>query len=189
MSVNFSSNVGYTPLRSNSNVNFARRNENMEAPKKSNTAKYVAAGVGLAAVAAAIVFRKPLGNALKNLMGKVKMPEVKMPDWSKMGENLKTSIEDFAKNAKVKADNVVGRAKTAVSEAAAKGGEAVSGFKAPNVGERLSKVLQGAKDYALKGWNFAKTYGKKAVDWVVNMFNRLFHKPVEVPPQIAGLLK
>lgn len=182
MTVNFSSNVGYAPLRSNSNVNFAQRNENMEAPKKSNTKKYVAAGVGLAAIAAAVVFRKPLGAAVKNIMGKFKMPAFKTPDFSAMGKDLKTNITDFAKHAKVKAEGLAAEAKKAAEAAAGKVSEkfanTTASFKAVNFGDKFGKIWQGAKDYAVKGWEMAKTYGQKVVDWAMNLFNKLFHKPV-----------
>lgn len=184
MTVNFSNNVGYRPSRSNSNVNFAQRNENMEAPEKSNTKKYVAAGVGLAAIAAAVVFRKPIGNAVKNVMGKFKMP-----DLSKVGNELKTGVTDFAKQAKVKAEGLAAEAKKAAEDVAGKVTDTSASFKAVNVGEKFGKIWQGAKDYAVKGWNLAKKYGKKVVDWVVKIFNKLFHKPVEVPPAGAGVVK
>lgn len=171
MTVNFNSNVGYAPLRSNSNVNFAQRNENMDAPKKSNTKKYVAAGVGLAALAAAVVFRKPLGAAVKNLMGKIKLPEFKMPDLKTMGEAVQNGIKD------------------ATGKVAEKFTNTTASFKAVNFGEKFGKIWQGAKDYAVKGWEMAKKYGKQALEWVTNIFNKLFHKPVEVNPTIAGLLK
>ena len=226
MTVNFSSNAGYVPSRNYSNVNFAQRNENMEAPKKSNTKKYVAAGVGLAAIAAAIVFRKPIGQAVKNLLGKIKLF-----DFSSAAKKVGKGVTNLTKKAKVKAGEIFASAKTVAKDLAskikgkikgtpaspvtkkvgnsitnfvkntkAKAGEfyniakatvqdisgkisskltnTVNGFSAGSIGNKFKNIWQGAKNYAVKGWEFAKQYGQKAIEWVKNIFNKLFHKPV-----------
>ena len=177
MTVNFSSNAGYVPSKSYSNVNFAQRNENMEAPKKSNTKKYVAAGVGLAAIAAAIVFRKPIGQAAKNLLGKIKLF-----DFSSAAKKVGRNVTEFGHKAKVKAGEFYNTAKTTVKDLIGKiSGKAtaqVNGVSAGGIGNAFGKIWQGAKNYAVKGWEFAKTYGNKAIEWVKNIVHKLFHKPV-----------
>ena len=125
----------------------------------------------MAALAAAVVFRKPIGAAVKNLMGKIKLSEVKMPDMKTVGETVTNGIKD------------------ATAKVAEKFSNTTASFKGVNFGEKFGKIWQGAKDYAVKGWELAKTYGKKVVDWAMNLFNKLFHKPVEVPTNVAGLLK
>ena len=177
MTVNFSSNAGYVPSRNYSNVNFAQRNENTEAPKKSNTKKYVAAGVGLAAIAAAIVFRKPIGQAAKNLLSKIKLF-----DFSSLAKKVGNSVTNLAKNAKVKAGEYYNIAKTTVKDTIGKITEkftgSMSGISASTITDKFQNIWQGAKNYAVKGWEFAKTYGNKAIEWVKNIFHKLFHKPV-----------
>ncbi len=226
MTVNFNSNVGYVPSKSYSNVNFAQRNENMEAPKKSNTKKYVAAGVGLAAIAAAIVFRKPIGQAAKNLLGKIKLfdfssmakkvgigarniankakvkageifasaktvakdlvsnikGKIKMPDFSSMAKKVGIGARNIANKAKVKAGEFYNTAKTTVKDAlgkiTAKFTSPMSSISASTITDKFKNIWQGAKNYAVKGWEFAKQYGQKAIEWVKNIFHKLFHKPV-----------
>ena len=177
MTVNFNSNVGYVPSKSYSNVNFAQRNENMEAPKKSNTKKYVAAGVGLAAIAAAIVFRKPIGQAAKNLLGKIKLF-----DFSSMAKKVGIGARNIANKAKVKAGEFYNTAKTTVKDAlgkiTAKFTSPMSSISASTITDKFKNIWQGAKNYAVKGWEFAKQYGQKAIEWVKNIFHKLFHKPV-----------
>lgn len=178
MTVNFSSNAGYTPVRNYSNVNFAQRNENTEAPKKSNTGKYVAAGVGIAAaIAAAVVFRKPIGQAAKNLLGKIKSF-----DFSSAAKKVGISVTNFAKNAKVKAGEYYNIAKATVKDAlgkiTAKFTSPMSSISASTITDKFKNIWQGAKNYAVKGLEFAKQYGQKAIEWVKNIVHQLFHKPV-----------
>ena len=115
--VKFRSSMGCSPLRKDNNVNFAGQHKEEPAAenKKSNTGKYVAAGVGVAAaITAAVVFRKPIGNFIKTL----KMPSIPSVNGVKervvnaaqnvgsrikglnVGElfnNAKTKVVDFAK--------------------------------------------------------------------------------------------
>ena len=177
MTVNFSSNAGYVPSRNYSSVNFAQRNEDIDASQKSNTKKYVTAGVGLAAIAAAIVFRKPIGQAAKNLLGKIKLF-----DFSSAAKKVGKGVTNLVKKAKVKAGEIFASAKNTaknlIGKISGKATAQVNGFSAGGIGNAFGKIWQGAKNFTNKGFEFVKKYGQKAIEWVKNIFHKLFHKPV-----------
>lgn len=185
MTVNFSSNAGYVPSKSYSNVNFAQRNENMEAPKKSNTKKYVAAGVGLAAIAAAIVFRKPIGQTVKNILGKIKLPNI-----SSLAKKVGTGVTNIAKKVKTKAGELFvtakNTAKDLIGKISGKTTAQVNGVSAGGIGNAFGKIWQGAKNFANKGFEFVKKYGRKAIEWIKNVITKLFHKPAAGPKLPPG---
>ncbi len=166
-SVNFRSSAGHTPLKNDSHVSFAKRQEETAKTenKNSNKAAYVATGVGLAAaVAAGIVFRKPIGNFVKSL----KLPTMAM-------------VKDTTINAAKTLKNGVNKAVTFVKT---KGAEVVKNlkdkFKNVNVHSSFTGVFANVKTKAAKIAKFA--FGKvvEGAKFVKNLSVTLWDKAVEV---------
>lgn len=163
-SVNFST-VGAAPLKANKNVSFAGQ-ESQQA-KKSNTGKYVAAGLTLAAITAAIVFRKDISKFVKTLPTSVKDPIInagqKASEWgqialNKLGE-IKNAVMDKIKPPAAGAMSMPSWATTAWNTV-------------KSAGQTVGK-------WAQTGWNFVKNLCVSAY----NSFVGLFAKPT-VPPKV-----
>lgn len=96
--VNFST-VGAAPLKANKNVSFA--GQGTQEAKKSNTGKYVAVGLTLATVAAAVVFRKDISKLIGKLPAPIKEVGKKVVDfatntWNTIKGKLKPSATSSA---------------------------------------------------------------------------------------------
>lgn len=156
--VNFST-VGAAPLRANNNVSFA--GQGVQSPKKSNKGKYVAAGLTLAAVAAAIVFRKDISKLIGKLPASIKDPI----------KNVGTKVSEFAKNTWTAIKNKIKPAATTTST---------------GVSNWVSTAWNGIKTAGKTVGKWVSTAWTVAKDFCVNMFKKfmgLFAKPT-VPPAI-----
>jgi len=150
-SVNFST-MGATPLRANSSVSFA--GQEVQQPAKSKKGKYVAAGLTLAAITAAVVFRKDIGKLFNKLPASIKDPI------AKVGNKIKGFFGKITGKAKVASTNAA-QATQGVTTAA-------SGF-----GAKIMSGLKSVGNVIVKGWNVVK-------DFCVKMFQKfmgLFAKP------------
>lgn len=166
--VNFRSQMAAQPLRSNQHVSFAARKENAEqteAPKKSNTGKWIAAGATLAAVAAAVVFRKDISKFIKNInLGPVKDTVIKTAD----------KVKDLGKTAMDKAKDIAGKINVDGMKTA------VSGF-----GAKVANVFKKGWSAIKTGVTFVKDLCVKVAKWVAG----LFAKPKAPVTNPALLLK
>lgn len=163
-SVNFA-RVNAAPLRANKNVSFA--GQEAQEPKKSNTGKYVAAGVTVAAIAAAIVFRKDISKFIKTLPPSVKDPIIKVgnkaAEWGRIALNKLGEI----KNA------VMDKIKPPAAGAMSMPSWATSAWNfVKDAGATVGK-------WAKTGWNFVKNICISAYNGLIG----LFAKPT-VPPAV-----
>ncbi len=173
-SVNFKSSMGCTPLKKDNHVSFAKHPEETD---KTNTQKkhngtYIAAGVGLAlAVAAGIVFRKPIGNFIKSL---------KLPSMA----NIKAKVRNAAESLKGGFE----KTKAAFQEKSAESMNNIKDkFKNLNVSNNVAGAFSSAKTKTteIAKWVFEKvvTGAKFVKDFVVSLwqkavafFNKITHK-------------
>jgi len=163
-SVNFNS-MGAAPLRQNSKVSFA--GQQAQEPKKSNTGKYVAAGLTLAAVAAAVVFRKDISNFVKTLPPAVKDPIMNVAKKSAaLGKAALAKLGEW-KNA------VMSKLKPSTAAGISMPSWATTAWNAvKTAGKTVGQWVQ-------TGWNFVKNLCVSAYKGLVG----LFAKPT-VPPAV-----
>ena len=160
-SINFST-VGAAPLKANKNVSFA--GQGAQESKKSNTGKYVAVGLTLAAVTAAVVFRK---------------------DISKLIGKLPPSIKDPIMNAGKKVSDLATNAWNAI-KSKFKPATTTSAGVATGVSSWASKAWNGIVTAGKTVGKWAQTAWTVTKDFCVNMFKKfmgLFAKPT-VPPAV-----
>ena len=160
-SINFN-NMACSPLKKDNNVSFARRhNEARPEEKKNNKAGYIAAGAGLvAAVAAAIVFRKQIGGMFSN---------IKLD-----------GLKDGAGRVKNKAGEAITEGQAKILPAMDKMRE--------NVTNMAATVKTNSGEFFKKGWGYVVKGAKAVKNFFVNVFNRVvefFHKTKAEAPKAA----
>lgn len=184
-------NMGCSPLKKDNNVSFARRNkEAHNAEKKSHKAAYIATGVGLAAAAAAaIVFRKQIGNFFSNL---------KINGLKENAIKAKDAVVDFGKNSTEYIKNKGAKLYDDVAALKNKAGEAITEGQAKiipamdkmkddvvgitaNMTSKSGEFFKKGWGYVVKGYNIVK-------DFAVNVFKKIaafFNKAKTEAPKAA----
>lgn len=175
-SINFN-NMACSPLKKDNNVSFARRhNEARPEEKKNNKAGYIAAGAGLvAAVAAAIVFRKQIGGMFSN---------IKLDGLKDGAGRVKDKVVDFGKDT---AEYFKNKAGETITEGQAKILPAMDKMR-ENVTNMAATVKTNSGEFFKKGWGYVVKGAKAVKDFFVNVFNRVvefFHKTKAEAPKAA----
>lgn len=189
-SINFN-NMACSPLKKDNNVSFARRhNEAHPEEKKNNKAGYIAAGAGLvAAVVAAIVFRKQIGGMFSN---------IKLDGLKDGAGRVKDKVVDFGKDT---AEYFKNKGSKLYEETAAlknKAGEAITEGQAKilpamdkmtdNITGFAAKAKTNSGEFFKKGWGYVVKGAKAVKNFFVNVFNRVvefFHKTKAEAPKAA----
>ena len=178
-SINFN-NMACSPLKKDNNVSFARRhNEARPEEKKNNKAGYIAAGAGLvAAVAAAIVFRKQIGGMFSN---------IKLDGLKDGAGRVKDKVVDFGKDTAEYTAALKNKAGEAITEGQAKILPAMDKMR-ENVTNMAATVKTNSGEFFKKGWGYVVKGAKAVKNFFVNVFNRVvefFHKTKAEAPKAA----
>ena len=178
-SINFN-NMACSPLKKDNNVSFARRhNEARPEEKKNNKAGYIAAGAGLvAAVAAAIVFRKQIGGMFSN---------IKLDGLKDGAGRVKDKVVDFGKDTAEYTAALKNKAGEAITEGQAKILPAMDKMR-ENVTNMAATVKTNSGEFFKKGWGYVVKGAKAVKNFLVNVFNRVvefFHKTKAEAPKAA----